>query len=53
MTDAPTPAKVNLAEELDRSGVKPVLQQLDDELKRAIVFLREQYAELHALKVQK
>ena len=32
MTDAPTPAKVNLAEELDRSGVKPVLQQLDDEL---------------------
>jgi probable Rubsico expression protein CbbX len=32
MTDAPTSAKVNLAEEFDRSGVGPVLQQLDDEL---------------------
>ena len=32
MTDAPTPAKVNLAEEFDRSGVGPVLKQLDDEL---------------------
>ncbi len=32
MTDAPTPTKVNLAEEFDRSGVGPVLKQLDDEL---------------------
>jgi len=32
MTDAPTPQKVNLAEEFDRSGVGPVLKQLDDEL---------------------
>jgi probable Rubsico expression protein CbbX len=32
MNDAPTPAKVNLAEEFDRSGVGPVLKQLDDEL---------------------
>jgi probable Rubsico expression protein CbbX len=32
MTDAPTSTKVNLAEEFDRSGVGPVLQQLDDEL---------------------
>ena len=31
----------------------PATEQLDDELKRAIAFLREQYAELHALKVQK
>ena len=32
MTDAPTPQKINLAEEFDRSGVGPVLKQLDDEL---------------------
>jgi probable Rubsico expression protein CbbX len=32
MTDAPTPGKVNLAEEYDRSGVGPVLNQLDEEL---------------------
>jgi len=32
MSDAPAPAKVNLAEEFDRSGVGPVLKQLDDEL---------------------
>ena len=32
MNDAPTPAKVNLAEEFERSGVGPVLKQLDDEL---------------------
>ena len=32
MTDAPTPAKVNLAAEFDSSGVGPVLKQLDDEL---------------------
>ena len=32
MTDAPTPQKVNLAEAFARSGVGPVLKQLDDEL---------------------
>ena len=32
MTDASPPGKVNLAEEFDRSGVGPVLKQLDDEL---------------------
>lgn len=32
MTDAPTPQKVNLAEAFARSGVGPVLSQLDDEL---------------------
>ena len=32
MSDAPAPAKVNLAEEFERSGVGPVLKQLDDEL---------------------
>ena len=32
MTDAPAPQRVNLAEEFDRSGVGPVLKQLDDEL---------------------
>jgi probable Rubsico expression protein CbbX len=32
MTDTPTPQRVNLAEEFERSGVGPVLKQLDDEL---------------------
>jgi probable Rubsico expression protein CbbX len=32
MTDAPAPQKVNLAEAFERSGVGPVLKELDDEL---------------------